>query len=275
MPVLDPRQHGRASAALLRHFGIRTGGPAEEFLHELMDHFTLIPYENLSKIIKRGTTTESAARLRLPDEMYEDFITRRLGGTCFSLTYYLVCLLEHAGLDAYVCMAHAGRRSNVHCVTMVDTGVDAVRYLLDPGYVISAPLPVRRDATVRIRTPHTHVRLDYHRDRNVFSVSTGNGAAMKMRYWFTDLPVSWEDFFHYWQQSFCEGTLTDVCLTIRKGERLVYLHGNYIREMSTQGFRKRRVKTDLHGVISRVSGVREEFVEEALAALAARAKGRE
>jgi hypothetical protein len=207
---------------------------------------------------------------RLPEEVHDDYLERGLGGTCFSLTYYLLCLLRHAGIDAYACMAHAGRRTNVHCVTMAGTDPGKGRWLLDPGYVISAPLPVRTDRPVTIRTPHTDVRLDYRPDRCVYTVSTGDGSSMKVRYRFRDVPAGDEEFFAHWRRSF--SALNGVCLTVRRGDRLIYIHGNYLREIGAAGFRRRRIRGDLHGVIHRVSGVGEDLVAEALAALDRRAR---
>lgn len=51
--VLDLEKHTRASLDLLAHFALSPAGPDGTFLTELMDRYTTIPYENVSKIVRR------------------------------------------------------------------------------------------------------------------------------------------------------------------------------------------------------------------------------
>jgi arylamine N-acetyltransferase len=265
--LLRTEKHEDASRALLRHFSIAPAGPVENFLSSLMDRYTTIPYENLSKIVRREAARTEEERLRLPGEVLRDFLERGLGGTCFSLSYYLLCVLHAAGLPSYVCMAHMGRRRNVHCVIVADAPEG--KYMLDPGYVIAAPVPLRRNVPVRLAVPHTFVLLRYDPVAEAFELSTGGREGMKRRYWFQDVPVSLADFYAHWQRSFTMDTLNDICLTMRRGDSLVYLHGNYFRETRIGGARKERLAGGSESAIRELLGVEARVVEEARAGLLA------
>lgn len=263
--MLETERHRGASRALLEYFSLKPAGPLDVFLTGLMDRYTMIPYENLSKIVRRESTGMEEERLRLPEEVFQNYLERGLGGTCFSLAYYLLSVLHTAGLSAYICMAHMGRRMNVHCVTVVEAPEG--KCLLDPGYVITKPVPMRKEAPVFVALPHTYVGLTYDPPRSVFELSTGGPEAMKRRYWFEDVPVSFSDLYVYWQRSFTLDTLNDVCFTMRRGESLIYLHGNYFRETCIAGARSERIKGSLEHAIGSLLGVKAPIVEKALAAL--------
>ncbi|MFQ6103710.1 MAG: arylamine N-acetyltransferase [Candidatus Glassbacteria bacterium] len=263
--ILEPERYRAASTGFFKHFSFTPGGPVRDFLELLMERYTMIPYENLSKIIKREYVGTGPGRLRLPEEVLGDHIERGLGGTCFSLSFYLMSILHNAGLESYICMAHMRRRKNVHCVTVVRT-IEG-KYLLDPGYVISSPVPMKRNSPVVLKTPHAFVRLTYDNVRRVFDLFSGNRDELKWRYRFSDVPVSLADFLEHWQSSFDQQTMDNICITLRRGNRLVYVHGDYYRESRIDGFSKRRLKQNLHGTIQRVSGVSGQVIEEALCAL--------
>jgi arylamine N-acetyltransferase len=271
--MLEPERYREATTAFFSHFSLTPGGPVFDFLQKLMDRYTMIPYENLSKIIKRASTSSSESRLRLPEEVLSDHLARGFGGTCFSLSFYLMSILHNAGLSSYICMAHMGKRKNVHCVTVAETAEG--KYLLDPGYVISIPVHMRRDTPVLLKTPHTFVELVYNRSQKSFDLFSGNREELKWRYRFRDLPVNPDEFLVHWQRSFDLSAMNNLCLSIRRGNTLVYVHGDYFRENRIDGFSKRRLKSDLHGTIQRISGLEESVVEKAKGALQDHLKKRE
>ncbi len=263
--MLEPERHRNATETFFKHFSLSPMGPVTEFLREVMDRYTTIPYENLSKIIRRKAAVSEEERLRLPEELFTDYVERGLGGTCFSLSYYLMTILHNAGLSSCICMAHMGNRENVHCVVIVETPEG--KYLLDPGYVVTTPVRILHDSPVFLRTTFTCIRLQYDRSRDLFQLFSGESGREKLRYRFRDMPVNPEEFIVHWQRSFEMETLNNICISLRRGDTLVYLHGNYYRENRIDGFRKKRIKDDLYGTIQRVAGVRGGIVEEAMGAL--------
>lgn len=261
--LLETERHRDAARSFYDHFSLTPEGPVERFLERLIEQYTRIPYENLSKIIKRAASGTLEEKLRLPDEVIADHFEWGLGGTCFSLSFYLLCILHHAGIPAYISMAHMGRRENTHCVTVAETR--AGKYLLDAGYLINQPVPMRPDGPVFLQLPHTCVRLIHDPRDDHYHVLTGKSDELKPRYRFHDLPVRPEDLLVYWQRSFDQ--MNNICLTFRREEKLIYLHGDYLRETRLDGFTRDRIKGGLPDVIAKVAGIRESTVEEALSAI--------
>ena len=63
--MLEPERHRNATETFFKHFSLSPIGPVTEFLREVMDRYTNIPYENLSKIIRRKAAVTDEERLRL------------------------------------------------------------------------------------------------------------------------------------------------------------------------------------------------------------------
>ena len=69
-------------------------GRTGDTLTRILVSFARIPYENISKLIKLSETGGEWDRFRLPAEVWEDFRRNNLGGTCFSLTFFLWAILD-------------------------------------------------------------------------------------------------------------------------------------------------------------------------------------
>ena len=85
--LLDLTAHDEGVKRFLEFFKLKRKKPDSIFLQELLLHFSNLPYENLSKIIKLDNDWDSENKIRLPEELIEDYISYKLGGTCFSLTF--------------------------------------------------------------------------------------------------------------------------------------------------------------------------------------------
>ena len=119
------------------HFGIAPEGADLALLRRMIAAYSNLPYENLTKIIRKFTARSPEERLRGPVEVVSGFIERRTGGTCFSLTYCLGSMLSSAGLRCHPVMADM-KRPNIHCALVVETA--GRRYLVDPGYLVGEPV---------------------------------------------------------------------------------------------------------------------------------------
>ena len=75
--------------SFLNHFHLQKKAPDLSFLTELTRAFCKIPYENATKLLKGRSGAEGAKRLRLPEEVLEDYLRFGAGGPCFSLTFFL------------------------------------------------------------------------------------------------------------------------------------------------------------------------------------------
>ena len=109
---LDPLKHTNSAEEFLDYFHLPSKKAKLDHLQVILQHFAKIPYENISKIIKLNDHWNQP-EIRLPEEVIKDHITRNLGGTCFSLTYFLQTILWQSEFECYPVMAdmRAGKTS--------------------------------------------------------------------------------------------------------------------------------------------------------------------
>ena len=86
--ILDPRAYPESALHFLEYFHIRPGQPDVPYLTRIIERFSELPYENISKIIKLSHSWDSPEKIRLPETVIDEHVSSRLGGTCFSLTFF-------------------------------------------------------------------------------------------------------------------------------------------------------------------------------------------
>jgi len=112
---LDPSRHKQSVRQFVAFFHLHQHLPDMAFLVRVLTHFAKLPYENISKIVKLQENYTTSTRLRLPEEVMADYVEHRLGGTCFSLTFFLQTILTDCGYLCYPIIAHMPRMRNSHC----------------------------------------------------------------------------------------------------------------------------------------------------------------
>jgi arylamine N-acetyltransferase len=265
--ILDPIKHAVGVQLFLAHYGISSGRrPTMALLWEILAGFANLPYENLSKIIKfRRHGEDETQRLRLPEEVVEDHLRLHLGGTCFSLTFFLQTLLVHHGFACYPVMGDMRAGRNIHCALVVP--LDQVKYLVDPGYLLRQPMALDPGKPRLYHTEFTGVELRFDPQTGAYEVFTFNRQEMKWRYRFVDWPTPPEEFLQHWQASFHRNSMHGLCLTRATADELIFIHKDFMRVTSLEGKRNVPIKRNYHETIHRLFGIAPEYVEQALAAL--------
>lgn len=236
-----------------------------DIIAEILPAFIRIPYENLSKIIKYHKNHQDVTSIRLPDEVWEDFRKYRLGGTCFSLTFFLRTIVEYLGFSSYPVMAHMKAGRNRHCALIVD--FQGKHYLLDPGYVLDMPMLMSSTQRRFYRSAYTGVEL---RDGDLplhYQLFTFTQETVHRRYEFADLPVSETAFMDHWLDSFSWNGMNGLCLTQARKDSLIYIHKYFMRETKFDRKQNFNLKRNREQVIREIFGIPAEFVEEAEAAV--------
>lgn len=225
-----------------------------------------IPYENLSKIIKFGREHQDVASLRMPDEVWEDFRQYRLGGTCFSLTFFLRSIVETLGFACYPVMAHMKAGPNHHCALVVD--FKGAHYLLDPGYVLDVPMRIDGGQRRQYRSAHAGVELRNADTALQYHLYTFTHEKMQWRYTFADVQVSGADFLQHWLNSFSWNGMNGLCLTKSRQDSLIFIHKHFMRETGIAGSKKNyNLKQNREQMIKEIFGIPAEIVEAAEAAV--------
>jgi arylamine N-acetyltransferase len=265
--ILDPKHHDAGARLFERHYNIPPRRqPGRALLREILRGFSHLPYENLSKIIKFHRYGENEAqRLRLPEEVMEDHLRLRLGGTCFSLTFCLQSILLHYGFPGYIVMGDMKAGRNIHCAIVVMQ--DGVKYLVDPGYLLHRPMALDPNRPRLYHTELTGVELRCDWQTGTYEVFTFNRQEMKWRYRFADRPVAPDEFLRHWQASFHRNSMNGLCLTRAAENGLIFIHKDFMRLTTLDSKRNVSIKNNYHATIQQLFGIAPEYVEQALSAL--------
>ena len=257
--------HSEAVSLFQGHFGLDRPRPDLDYLRQILRNYAQIPYENISKIIKVARHQDLEAKFRLPREVMEDHIEHRLGGTCFSLTYFLEQILLDSGYSCHKAMAHMQAGENIHCVMVVDLSGD--RYLVDPGYLLWEPLPMSVEHPQVSCTPRGGVELAFDPVGCLFHLFTFDSRGRKWRYRLADEPVSDPQFREHWTTSFSKPSLHNILLNQLTDKGQLYIRGNHLRLTSPTEERKANIRQDYHRRIQQYFGIDPGLVEEALSVL--------
>jgi arylamine N-acetyltransferase len=264
--TLNPAHYHQTAREFLTRNKISRRRPIGiEILDEVLQAFIRIPYENLSKIIKYHKHHQDTMSLRLPDEVWQDYCRYKLGGTCFSLTFFLRAIVDFLGFSNYPVMAHMKAGENRHCALIVDFHSD--HYLLDPGYVLDVPMQINTEQRRLFRSAHAGVEL---RDGNAplhYNLYTFTQDNFQWRYAFADLPVSDNAFLKHWLDSFSWNGMNGLCLTQARKDSLIFIHKYFMRETTMHGKQNFNLKRNREQTIQEIFGIPPQIVEEAEAAV--------
>lgn len=265
--ILDPTKHADGVRAFMKAFGLSGGHRRLQLLERLVEAFAQVPYENISKIIKLSRYHEAQDRIRQPEEVVEDHLQERLGGTCFSLTFFLQAILTQNGFSCYPVMAHMRAGRNIHCGLVAL--VDGAKYLVDPGYLLGRPVELHPGRPVSFRNEFSHVELLFQPEDGAYHLYTFSGQERKWRYRFSDEPSRPQEFLRHWQDSFCKNAMHGICLNRVTPKGLIYVRKRFMREITPRGKRNVNIRHDYHTTIQEAFGIRGDLVEQALMALEA------
>ncbi len=249
-----------ATALLLGRAGEEPGPPGPGHLQRLCSLFSRFPYENVTKIIRRGTDPAAPPLFRGPQEVVDGFLQSGAGGTCFSLTNLFLQVLADCGYQAVPFLAHMGRRENVHCGLMVHLPVGG-RALVDPGYLVDRPLPLG-PGRVEHRTGSARILLEG--DGECYRLSTLTAGAWKERYRFQDTPPGSARFLEAWRESFTGPGMNQLCLTRGIDGGYVYLHGRHLRRVTGDDKQVRKLGRGDSAAVAEPFGIDPLLVDRAM-----------
>ena len=241
---------GTAKEIFLGHFGLPSGGPELDMLRRIVASYSNLPYENLTKIIRKFTAHSPNERLRAPVEVVSGFVEHRTGGTCFSLTYCLGSMLASAGFTCYPIMADM-KRPNIHCALVVE--MNERRYLVDPGYLVGEPVRLT-GAPVLVETTFGVVELR-PRQGERYDLFTLDGTDRKWRYTAKTTRVSHQEFIRHWQNSFALPMMNNLLLTRLTPQGHLYIKNHHLRVKGPQGKANENIRGDFELRIEREFGI--------------------
>ncbi len=248
---------------------IFTISPSERslaLLTEVAESFSRIPYENLTKILQISDNPESPPRFRLPEQILKDYYLWGTGGTCFSLTNCLREVLKLYGYSSSFHIADLGSGKNNHCALVVTC--DNRQFLIDPGYLITSPLPLPHSGSVIHATRLFPVRLEYDARAGKFHLSTLEPSGEKYRYALHANACSEIEFATLWAASFSWNMMRSLIVTRGMADGRLYLHDRYLRMITPEGKTGGKIKGTLDRQIAEKTGIHIRIVRQAIESVA-------
>lgn len=253
----------------LARFGLESPAPGDpRYLRELYRAFGDLPYENLSKIIRKHQADEDGqSRFRTPEQVLEGFLESRLGGTCFSLTQTLFALLRHCGFRAYRVLGDMRHGENIHCAVV--TVLEREKYLLDAGYLLPEPVLLSPAGRTILRGALYEYHLMPEADGAAYSLFTRSHGTeeLKWRYRLHDRAADDRAFAHWWDRSFEAAMMGQLVLTRAFEGGQAYLHQQRLRLNLPDGRRNLNLRDELPERVRELFGIDPALTEAALGRL--------
>ena len=261
---------GAGDARLLirffRHFGLRPDIAPERLLDSVVQAFANLPYENLTKILKSHEAGEPRAAKRAPAEVLADHAAFGTGGTCFSLTATLLCLLRSLGWRAEPLLADRRYGENTHCALVV--WIDDRPHLVDPGYLIIQPVPLDMHAETRVATAFNELILTPQAGGDRLELATVSQGRRTYRLTFKTSPADEGEFVRAWDASFDWDMMRYPVLTRVRGGRQLYLQGGRFQTRCRDAVQRQELAPrELVGRIAAEFGIDPRIAARALAVL--------
>lgn len=252
--------HELAAKSFLDSANLNASYPSIGHVAEISQNFSNIPYENLSKIIKFSQSGGEIS-FRMPEEVIDDYSQWKLGGTCFSLTFYLMEILRFCGYECGPVMGDMNWGENTHSAVVLH--FNSEKYLIDPGYMIHRPLLLSKDTVLRHTAPHAGIEIRFREEVGRYDLFTFRKGNYTWRYRFISEPVSLENFSRFWTESFFKPTLYGICLTKIDEQGMVYVHNNYTKLTNKTLSKRINDRNATEQIIREQFGIPMRFVEEA------------
>ncbi|KAA3653277.1 MAG: hypothetical protein DWQ10_18545 [Calditrichaeota bacterium] len=266
LQILNPALYSDVAKDFLQKNNIATQQTDDiSRLAEVLHIFLNIPYENLSKIMKVNRTHQDATAIRLPNEVWEDFQQFRLGGTCFSLTFFLQTIVHFLGFDCYPVMARMKIGPNHHCALVIAN--KGQHYLADPGYVLGVPMALSMEGVVQYRNAHTGVEIVPSEKALHYNLNTISRSQKQWRYEFADIPTPADTFFDHWLHSFSWNGMNELCLSRNEKDALIYVRKFHMRQTTIKGKKNFNLKKNRVQLINEAFGIPEKVIKKAEDAL--------
>jgi arylamine N-acetyltransferase len=168
-----------------------TKAPTLRYLNALIHaYIRKVPWESVSRIVKRRTTLATSECPRWPEEFWHDAMQYGFGGTCFESNLAFYSLLDSLGFTGYLIVNDMGTSRACHAATVLL--LNGRKYLVDITIPVQCAAQINPHKAIRRQTPFQDYLIK-PAGNNVYLVERSNHP---QRYVFTliDVPVSLSDY---------------------------------------------------------------------------------
>jgi arylamine N-acetyltransferase len=176
---------------ILDYLGCPAKAPTLRYLNRLIHAYVRrVPWESVSRIIKRGTTLETKDCPRYPEEFWHDAMQHGFGGTCFESSLAFFSLLTGLGYEGYLTVNDMGESRGCHAAIVIL--FSGQKYLIDITIPVHAAIRIVPQKTVRRNT----ALFDYILrpvSKNIYEVERSHRPSKNL-FTIIDVPVSLTDY---------------------------------------------------------------------------------
>ena len=223
----------------LDHFGISSKAAPRQLLGAVATAYARLPYENITKIIKRAEVGSHEKARRYPEEVIRNHIDWGAGGTCFSLTAALLHLVRSLGWRAECILADRRYGPDTHCALLV--WIEDVPHLLDPGFLIVDPIPLNSQGEQILATGSNRLILSPDSEKEKIALSTLRKGTETYRLTYKTAPVDPGEFYKAWDASFDWEMMRYPLLTRTEDSRQIYMRGSMLQVSDADSVNRREI----------------------------------
>jgi hypothetical protein len=161
--------------------------PTLRYMNRLIHaYIRRVPWESVSRIVKRHATPDIEDCPRLPEEFWIDALERGFGGTCYESSLAFYSLLISLGYEGYLTVNDMGETRGCHAAITILFGEQ--KYLVDVTIPVHAAVQINLRRITRRRTPLYSYTIRPVRE-NVYEV-TRSRHPKRIAFTLIDIPVS-------------------------------------------------------------------------------------
>ncbi len=187
MYKLDDRLAGN----VLGYLGCPPQPPTLRYLNRLIrSYIRAIPWESVSRIIKRHVTPGTQDCPRLPVEFWKDALQQGFGGTCYESSLAFYSLLVSLGYEGYLTVNDMGSTRGCHAAIVLQ--LHEQKYLVDITIPVHAAVRIDPDRVIRRHTPLYNYSI-HPAGKNTYAV-TRSCHPKRNAFTLIDIPVELRDY---------------------------------------------------------------------------------
>lgn len=143
---------------ILNYLDCPKKSPSLRYLNILLHNYIRkVPWESVSRIVKRHKTFETRDCPRWPDEFWHDAMQYGLGGTCFESSLAFFSLLTAVGYEGYLTVNDMGDSRACHAAIVIL--IDGKKYLVDNTIPVHSAVQLNPQKTTRRETKLTNYTI--------------------------------------------------------------------------------------------------------------------
>jgi arylamine N-acetyltransferase len=193
--------NGSLTEKILGYLKCLCNAPTLRHLNRLIHaYIRRVPWESVSRIVKRRATPETRDCPRLPEEFWNDALRYGFGGTCYESSLAFYSLLTSLGYKGYLTVNDMDESRGCHAAITILFG--RRKYLVDITIPVHAAVRIDPRRVTRRRTLLYNYALHPVR-KNIYEV-TRSPHPNRVAFTLIDVPVSLPDYHIILQNDYLE-----------------------------------------------------------------------